>query len=152
VAFLIFYRLMRTISWRGWVEVMMSRLFWRASVALLVTVCAAISSMAGERSAFDQKAFVAAQAQGKSILVDISAPWCPTCSAQKPIIEKLAAEPQYKDLAIFEVDFDSRKDVLRLFGAQSQSTLIVFKGKQEAGRSVGSTDADEIGALLHKAL
>ena len=121
-------------------------------MALLVTVCAAMSSVAGERGAFDQKAFAEAQAQGKSILIDISAPWCPTCSAQKPIIEKLAAESQFKNLAIFDVDFDGRKDVLRLFGAQSQSTLIVFKGTQEAGRSVGSTDADAIGALLHKAL
>jgi len=130
----------------------MSRLFWRASVALLVTVCAAISSMAGERSAFDQRAFAAAQAQGKSILVDISAPWCPTCSAQKPIIEELAAKLQYSNLMIFDVDFDSQKDVLRLFGAQSQSTLIVFKGDRETGRSVGSTDAFEIDDLMRKAL
>jgi thioredoxin 1 len=130
----------------------MSRLFWRAGLALLVTACAAMSAMAAERSVFDQKAFAEAQSKGQSILIDISAPWCPTCAAQKPIIEKLAAEPQYKDLAIFDVDFDSRKDVLRLFGAQRQSTLIVFKGSEETGRSVGSTDAGEIGALLHKAL
>jgi thioredoxin 1 len=108
--------------------------------------------MAAERRDFDDKAFAAAQAQGKSILVDISAPWCPTCSAQKPIIDKLSAEPQFQDLAIFEVDFDSRKDVLRKFRAQSQSTLIVFKGDKETGRSVGSTDAEAIGTLLHKAL
>jgi thiol-disulfide isomerase/thioredoxin len=130
----------------------MSKLFALTGVALLMTVLATVSSMAGERTDFDQKAFADAQAQGKSILVDISAPWCPVCSAQKPIIDKLAAEPQFKDLAIFYVDFDSRKDALRLFGAQSQSTLIVFKGTQEAGRSVGSTDAKAIGALLQKAL
>ena len=70
----------------------------------------------------------------------------------KPIIEKLSAEPQYQGLTIFEVDFDTRKDVLRKFGAQTQSTLIVFKGDKETGRSVGSTDADAIDALLHKAL
>jgi thioredoxin 1 len=133
-------------------ETMMSRLLWRAALALLVTACAAMSAMAAERGAFDQKAFADAQSKGQSILIDISAPWCPTCAAQKPIIDKLTAEPQYKDLAIFDVDFDSRKDVLRLFGAQRQSTLIVFKGSQETGRSVGSTDASEIGALLHKAL
>lgn len=134
------------------VRAMTLRLFWRAGLAFLMIVSAAMSSVAGERSAFDQKAFAAAQAQGKSILIDISAPWCPTCRAQKPIIEKLAGEPKYKDLAIFDVDFDSRKDVLRMFDAQRQSTLIVFKGTQETARSVGSTDAEAIGALLSKAL
>ena len=130
----------------------MSKLFWRGVVALSFTALTSFGSFAAERQDFDQTSFASAQAQGKSILIDISAPWCPTCSAQKPIIQKLAAEPQYKDLAIFDVDFDSRKDVLRIFGAQSQSTLIVFKGKQETARSVGSTDPDAIGALLSKAL
>ena len=39
-----------------------------------------------------------------------------------------------------------------MFDAQRQSTLIVFKGTQETARSVGSTDAEAIGALLSKAL
>lgn len=131
---------------------MISRTLSRAGLALLFAASVAAAALAGERSAFDQKAFADAQAQGKSILVDISAPWCPTCAAQKPIIEKLSADPRFKDLTIFDVDFDSRKDVLRMFGAQSQSTLIVFKGATETGRSVGSTDADAIGELLGKAL
>jgi hypothetical protein len=36
--------------------------------------------------------------------------------------------------------------------AQTQSTLIVFKGETETGRSVGDTDKDKIAALLDKAL
>ena len=38
------------------------------------------------------------------------------------------------------------------FNVQRQSTLIVFKGKQEAGRSVGDTNAASIEALLAKGL
>lgn len=123
-----------------------------AGLALLLIVSGVSAAMAGERTVFDEKAFTEAQAQGKSILVDISAPWCPTCNAQKPIIEKLSAEPKYQGLMIFDVDFDTRKDILRKFSAQTQSTLIVFKGDKETGRSVGSTDADAIDALLHTAL
>lgn len=123
-----------------------------AGLALLLVVSGVSAAMAGERAVFDEKAFAEAQAQGKSILVDISAPWCPTCNAQKPIIEKLSAEPKYQGLTIFDVDFDTRKDILRKFGAQTQSTLIVFKGDKETGRSVGSTHADAIDALLHTAL
>ena len=50
------------------------------------------------------------------------------------------------------MDFDSQKDVVRQFKATTQSTLIVFKGATETGRSVGDTDAKSIAALLDKAL
>ncbi|CCE02732.1 putative Thioredoxin (H-type,TRX-H) (fragment) [Bradyrhizobium sp. STM 3809] len=38
------------------------------------------------------------------------------------------------------------------FGAQMQSTLIVFKGTTETGRSVGDTKEASISALLDKSL
>lgn len=122
------------------------------TVALTMLVITATAAFAAESRTFDDKAFAAAQTAGKPILIDIAASWCPTCKAQKPIIEKLAAEPQYKDLLILEVDFDAQKDVLKKFGARTQSTLIVFKGDKETGRSVGSTDESAIGDLLRKAL
>jgi len=50
------------------------------------------------------------------------------------------------------VDFDSMKPVVKQFGAQMQSTLIVFKGAAEQGRSVGDTKQDSIAALLDKSL
>lgn len=121
-------------------------------LALALVALTTPGATAAERKIFDGKDFAAAQAQGKSILIDISATWCPTCQAQKPIIQKLSAEPQYKDLTIFDVDFDTRKDVLRKFGAQVQSTLIVFKGGNETGRSVGATSESAIADLMHKAL
>lgn len=130
----------------------MGRIFSGIIAIVLAAMTTASLATAGERNGFTPKAFAAAQAKGESILVDISAPWCPTCAAQKPIIDKFAADPRFKDLVIFVVDFDSQKGALRKFGAQSQSTLIVFKGADEVGRSVGSTDAVVIGALLEKAL
>ena len=120
-----------------------------------LTLAAALFAVSGRAFAqgatsvaFDQAAFAAAQKAGKPILVDIWASWCPTCAQQKPIIEKLAADPAFKDLVILKVDFDSQKDVVRGFGARSQSTLIVFRGEREQGRSVGDTDAVSIRALL----
>jgi thioredoxin len=112
----------------------------------------AVISFAADRVPFDQNAFEAAQAAGKSILVDVSAPWCPVCRAQKPIIEKLSLAPEYKDLTIFDVDFDTQKDVLRNLQVQRQSTLIVFRGAKEIDRSVGSTDPSAISDLLKKAI
>ncbi|SFU94554.1 MULTISPECIES: thioredoxin family protein [unclassified Methylobacterium] len=97
-------------------------------------------------------AFEAAQKAEKPILVHITAPWCTTCAAQKPILSKLEADPKFKDLQVFDVDFDSRKDVVKKFGATMQSTLITFKGEKETGRSAGETKPEAISSLLDKAI
>ena len=52
----------------------------------------------------------------------------------------------------FDIDFDTSKTLLRQLHVAQQSTLIVYKGKQEAGRSTGDTDAGSIEALLSKAI
>jgi thioredoxin 1 len=101
---------------------------------------------------FDAAAFAAAQKAGKPIFIAIHATWCPTCKAQKPILSELMAEPKFKDLVYFTIDFDSQKDLVRRFGAQKQSTLISFKGEKEQGRSVGDSNHDSIAALLNKVL
>lgn len=109
-------------------------------------------ALAETATPFTTEAFDAAKAEGKSILVEISAPWCPTCRAQKPILADIKAQPDFAPLVILEVDFDSQKDVVRALGAQMQSTLITFKGAEETGRSVGDTDAASIEALARSAL
>ncbi|MFN3351034.1 thioredoxin family protein [Pseudorhodoplanes sp.] len=109
-------------------------------------------ALAADKKPFTAAAFEAAQAQGKPILIDVSAPWCPTCRAQAPILSKLMSDPRFKNLVAFNVDYDSQKDVLRKLNVQRQSTLIVFKGKQEAGRSVADTNPASIEALVAKAL
>jgi len=109
-------------------------------------------AFAVETRTFDSGSFAAAQKAGKPILVAIHASWCPTCKAQKPILNELMAEPKFKDLIYFVVDFDTQKDAVRFFGAQMQSTLIAFKGTKETGRSVGDTERSLIAALLNKAL
>jgi thioredoxin-like negative regulator of GroEL len=101
---------------------------------------------------FSVEAFKAAQASGSPILVEIHADWCPTCKAQSPILDKLTSGAKFKDLKIFRVDFDAQKPVVKEFGAQMQSTLIVFKGTAEQGRSVGDTKEASIEALLNKSL
>ncbi len=128
---------------------MMSRrsLFVAAAVGALFGVPA----FAAEKIDYSPSAFDAALKDGKSILVDIHAPWCPTCKAQAPILAEIEAKPKYKDLVVVQVDFDSQKDAVRRFGARMQSTLITFKDGKETGRSVGQTDPAAIAALVAKA-
>ena len=113
---------------------------------------AAVPAMAMDKKPFDAAAFDAAQAAGRSILVEVTAPWCPTCKAQAPILANLSAQPKFKDVVRFEIDFDSQKDLLRKFNVRVQSTLIAFKGKQETARSTGDTNAARIEALLEKSI
>ena len=126
----------------------------RAMVAasLLAGGLLATSAAAAETADFTRKDFDAAQKAGKSILVWIHATWCPTCAAQAPILANLENEPRFRDLAVFRVDFDNQKDVVKHFGAQIQATLITFKGAAETGRLVGETNPQALAALLAKAI
>ncbi len=129
-------------------------MFAGASAVLLVLALAGAPSTAAtfkEEAPFSQAAFAAAQKAGDPILVHVTAPWCSTCTAQKPIVDRLHAEAQFRTMKIFNVDFDTQKPVLRKLGVRMQSTLIVYKGETEQGRSSGDTSPGGIKALLEKA-
>ena len=82
----------------------------------------------------------------------MSASWCPICKAQAPILSRLRSDPRFKELVSFDIDFDSHKDLLKKFNVQKQSTLIVYRGRREIGRSTGDTNAGSIEALLGKSI
>jgi thioredoxin 1 len=129
--------------------------FNKTMTAAVLTLCLS-AGMAGPAFAaveapFTQAAFTTAQKEGKPILVYISATWCPTCAKQKPILDTLEHEAAFKDLIVYHVDFDTQKDVVRAMGAQMQSTLVVFHGATEKGRSTGDTNAASLKGLLEKA-
>jgi thioredoxin 1 len=131
---------------------MLNRRHLLGALAVTTALSLAAIASAADKKPFDQKAFEAAQAAGKPILVEVSAPWCPICKAQAPILARLTSEPKFKELVSFNIDFDSQKDLLKKFNVQKQSTLIVFKGKQETGRSTGDTNAASIASLLGKSI
>ena len=111
-----------------------------------------LPAFAFETKPFDAAAFEAAQAAGKPVLVEVTAPWCPTCKAQKPILEKLGTEQKFSSIVAFTIDFDSQKDLLRRFNVRTQSTLISFKGKREVARSTGETSELAIEAQIDKSI
>ena len=120
---------------------------------LIASVLAALGgapALAATELPYTQPAFEAAQKANEPILVWVHASWCPTCAQQAPILSKLESEPDYKNLKVFKVDFDSQKDVVRRLGVQMQSTLIAYHGPAEQGRSTGQTDEATIRAVVGK--
>ncbi len=122
-------------------------------VAIVTTILLGVlPASAAEWKPFTEADFAAAKKDGKSILVDIFAVWCPVCRAQNPILTQLTREPEFKDLVVFKIDFDTQKADVRELKATSQSTLIAFKGETEKARSVGDTNPASIAALVKSAL
>jgi thiol:disulfide interchange protein len=121
------------------------------ALAALAMLGSATVSATAEKAAFTPSALQAAQAAHKSIVVHVTASWCSTCRWQKYILDDLAKEEKFKNYVFLIVDFDSQKDVVRSLRARSQSTLIVYWGKEETGRSAGDTNSASIEALLSTA-
>jgi thiol-disulfide isomerase/thioredoxin len=119
---------------------------------LLVLASGVLGLPAAADTPFSPAALAEAQKSGKPVLVEVFAPWCPTCKAQNAVLDQLKGDTRFKDLIRLRVDFDSQKDALRALGANSQSTLIVYKGETEVGRLVGETSPEAIEALLAKGL
>lgn len=121
--------------------------------ALLLATSLMFTSVAtADSKTYNQANFDALQKAGKSILMEVHAPWCPTCRVQAPIINELLEEKEYQAITLLRIDFDSQKDALKKFNVSKQSTLIVFKGEKETGRSTGDTAFEKIEALVQKAL
>jgi len=124
----------------------------KAAGVLAFILAQAASAGAFETKTYDDAAFKAAQASGAPVIVHVTAPWCPTCKAQHQTLDELGAKADYAKVAVFNVDFDSQKDALKALKAQSQSTIIAFKGAAETGRVVGATKAASIEPVVQSAL
>lgn len=126
--------------------------FRKLSAFCLLGLAFTAPAMAQPIQPFTTAALKAAQTAGKPILVDAYADWCPTCRKQAPTIDAMAKDPSFDKLVILRLDYDNQTAEKRALGIVTQSTLIVFNGNKETGRSVGVTDPTEIKSLAQSAL
>jgi len=101
---------------------------------------------------YSAERFADAQEDGKTILVDVSAVWCPTCKAQRPILDELNADERLQDVLFVHVDFDTDKDFLRTHRIPRQSTIVIFDGKTEINRSVAETNRERLRGFVFDAI
>ncbi len=117
-------------------------------LAFLAVAFAAPAIAAPAWQDYNAAAFTRAQDADKTIIVDVHAVWCPTCKAQAPTLDALRQEPRLKDAVFFKVDFDKEKAFLRQHRIPRQSTVLVFRGKQESARSIAESRAKQLRAAV----
>ena len=100
---------------------------------------------------YTPSAFAAAEKAGGPVVLHFHASWCPTCRAQDKAFEALKADPSLK-VTLMEVDYDQEKALEKQMHVTAQSTLIVFHGATERGRSTGETDPARLKSTLQSAL
>ena len=68
-------------------------------------------------------------AEGKTVLVEFSAPWCVYCRRLAPAMEKIAEE--YKDiLTVGSVNIDNEQELARQERIEVVPTLVLYKNGQ----------------------
>lgn len=89
---------------------------------------------------------------GGALVVHVHADWCSVCRAQMPVMDRVLAEPAYKNVRAVRVNFDRDKQFLTDHKVVRQSTIIVFKGGKEVARLSYDADPAKIEQTLATAL
>lgn len=69
-----------------------------------------------------------------------------------PLLESLIKEKPFQDAVAYRVQFDTQKDFLKEHRVRWQSTVIVFKGNREVGRSTADLNKNSLRKLFSKGL
>ncbi|MBC99305.1 MAG: hypothetical protein CME63_16295 [Halobacteriovoraceae bacterium] len=81
-----------------------------------------------------------------NVLVHVHATWCPSCKAQKKILDQMNKD----HFKLLEVDFDKDKKFLKDNKIFQQSMLIAFNQGKEKARVFGITKKEKIVAFTDK--
>jgi len=78
----------------------------------------------------------------KTVLVDISAVWCPPCKKMEPIIDSLT-KTNGTQFVLVKVDGGDQSDICKELKVDNFPTFIIYKQGKEVWRKQGLTEAKE---------
>ena len=122
------------------------------SAVALIAIAPASALAAGEHAPYSAERLAAEQAEGRPVLVDVYADWCPTCRRQEAVLATLLAEPAFAGYRVLRLDWDAQRAEARALGAPRQSTLFVYRDGERVALSVAETDEARLRALLRQGL
>lgn len=82
---------------------------------------------------------------GKTLVCDFYADWCGPCKMLAPVMESVSEE---FDAEFVKVNVDENYELAARYGVMSIPLVAVFKGGEEAGRSVGYSSKTEMREFL----
>ena len=120
---------------------------------LIIFFCIITSVVHAEKqTTFDKNLFEKAQSDGKLVIVSSWKKYCSSCASQMKILQKAKNDGKLNDIKFDDIEYFSfdvtNKDIANFFNVQYQTTLIIFKNKEEVYRSLGETTKD----LLYEAI
>lgn len=93
-----------------------------------------------------QQALEAAKAEGKLLLLDFTADWCPPCKTMDKttwVAEPVVAWVNEHAIAV-QVDVDKQKDESKPFGVQAMPTMVLMRDGAELDRTTGGRNAAKL--------
>ena len=102
----------------------------------------------GKETTFTKELFDKAQSEGKVVIVSSWIKYCSSCASQMKVLKKAKNKGKLSDIKFDNIEYFSfdvtNKNIADLFNVQYQTTLIIFKNKEEVYRSLGETTEDLI--------
>jgi thiol-disulfide isomerase/thioredoxin len=130
----------------------MSFKFLTRGLVIAFAACLSLAAQALTIDDYSPAAIKKAEASGQSYALVFHADWCPTCKAQAKVFNQLKADPELKNVTIYNVDYDGETELKKSLKVRGQSTVIVYKGAKETTRSAGDTSSAALKQLLAKSL
>ena len=116
---------------------------------LFLFICLSANAVE-KKTNFSEKVFENAKASGKTIVINSYEVWCGTCSKQTKILNQ--AEEEFKDIIFLSYEQSKNEDIAQKLGIKFWTTIVVFKGDNEAARIVGQTDKETIYSAIQKGI
>lgn len=85
------------------------------------------------------------------VLVDFWAEWCGPCKMIGPIVEEIANEYEGK-IKVAKINIDDNDQTPAKYGVRGIPTLILFKGGEVEGTSVGALTKQQLSSFLDEHL
>ena len=109
-----------------------------------------------KETTFNKKLFDKAQSEGKVVIVSSWIKYCSSCASQMKVLNNAKNDGKLFDIKFDNIEYFSfdvtNKDIANLLNVKFQTTLLIFKNKNEIYRSLGETTEDLIYEALKKSI